>query len=593
MSKEISYNLPGFGFANCLLFGNAVSLMELLEKRGIIEKMKNVCQLGTMKYVYPGAHHTRYEYAFTQIMLISNIVATRGSGSRNIELSLTSSLKEYESKSYRISGGEVLQCLALLSNAGHMYDTFTSSKLITRLLQESKNNGTAFYSTYRRNLPADLRTTFDKLLETSNYYKLHLYNMIHLLKGMAHTPADESLCNLCVLLLSQLINPDLVTNEATQRIFHLYKKIRKIAYLSIDMVYTPASFGANLSRMIYSISSSIDELFDESSPMNQSINQLEDIIHRQIYDSPQCILNTTRIEQDRYVVYRDAIDNIKTIFDIRNLVLEKIEPYKSLHSISTPTALKDLLPKSVLLLSGLDPISTRKNLLTFDERVLTSIPSSRIAFGTQAAQNFETTYAAFGLISSKRICEDVQKIVAQAISYKLFRTTECAELMKYAIFSVYKYGDFFFNLSAPTGLSLNECVIIGNGCRNTAKMIRSRFSSQNISSTDQLHEVLSCADVLDQLTYQGLTVCFVGGVKASQYNKTQKLDELDGFIYFPTRDNGKTFAVIVEAKNKNYGGREAAKQLRATIPFLSNRVSATITELAKSAYMELQIKTAP
>ena len=29
----------------------------------------------------------------------------------------------------------------------------------------------------------------------------------------------------------------------------------------------------------------------------------------------------------------------------------------------------------------------------------------------------------------------------------------------------------------------------------------------------------------------GNVICFVGGIKASEYNKTSKLDELDGFIY--------------------------------------------------------------
>lgn len=31
MSKVISYNLPGYGFANCFLFGEAIFLMDLLE----------------------------------------------------------------------------------------------------------------------------------------------------------------------------------------------------------------------------------------------------------------------------------------------------------------------------------------------------------------------------------------------------------------------------------------------------------------------------------------------------------------------------------------------------------------------------------
>lgn len=251
-----------------------------------------------MKYVFPGAHHTRYEYIFTQLMLISNIVTTKGIIGRNIELALSASLNEYDFQSYKISGGEIMQCLAILSNASHMYDTFTSSKLLMRLLQESKSDGSGFYIVYKRNLPREIQPSFEELLNTNNYYKLHLFKMCHLLRGMAHTPANAKLCDLCIYLVEQLINPALIKNEATKRIFLLYKKIRKIAYLSVDMIYTPASFGANLNRMIYSISSYVDEMFNEDSSMNQSIYQLEDIIHRQIYDSAKVILNTTRIESE-------------------------------------------------------------------------------------------------------------------------------------------------------------------------------------------------------------------------------------------------------------------------------------------------------
>lgn len=64
------------------------------------------------------------------------------------------------------------------------------------------------------------------------------------------------------------------------------------------MIYTPASVGMNLNRMIYSFPSYTDELFNEDSTMNKAILQLEDMIHKQIYDSPRCILNSTRIEQE-------------------------------------------------------------------------------------------------------------------------------------------------------------------------------------------------------------------------------------------------------------------------------------------------------
>ena len=132
MIRTISYNLPGYGFASCYLIGQAIDLMDMLEDAGVLEKMKNTCQLGTMKYIYPGAHHTRYEYVFTQLMLISNVISVENP-QYAVDFARTSNLSEYEESGCKISGGAAMQCLAILSNIGHMYDTFTSARMVMKL----------------------------------------------------------------------------------------------------------------------------------------------------------------------------------------------------------------------------------------------------------------------------------------------------------------------------------------------------------------------------------------------------------------------------------------------------------------------------
>ena len=168
MIKEISYNLPGYGFASCYLLGQAIDLMDMLEDADILEKMKNTCQLGTMKYIYPGAHHTRYEYVFTQLMLISNVVSSENP-LYTVDFARTSNLSEYEELKCQISGGAVMQCLAILSNIGHMYDTFTSAKMVMKLLIESRDHKTSFYKVYRRNLPRNVWKKLDYVLDSGNF----------------------------------------------------------------------------------------------------------------------------------------------------------------------------------------------------------------------------------------------------------------------------------------------------------------------------------------------------------------------------------------------------------------------------------------
>jgi hypothetical protein len=37
MIKELTYNLPGYGFANCYLIGQAVDLMDMFESSDVIK----------------------------------------------------------------------------------------------------------------------------------------------------------------------------------------------------------------------------------------------------------------------------------------------------------------------------------------------------------------------------------------------------------------------------------------------------------------------------------------------------------------------------------------------------------------------------
>ena len=585
MIKELTYNLPGYGFANCYLIGQAIDLLEIFETTGIVEKMQNTCQLGTMKYVYPGAHHTRYEYVFTQLMLISNVASIEDER-RNVELSLSSNLKEYSALGHDLSGSALMQCLAILSNAGHMYDTFTADKILLRLLNESRVNKTDYYKIYKRNLPVPVRNKFDEALKTGNYYKLHLFHVIHILQGLCRSSQYKGLCELYCYLATQLIDPSLIKNEATERVFFLYKKIRKIAYLSVDMVYTPASFGANLSRMIYSIASYVDDLFDENSAMNKSIQQLEEIIHQQIYDSSLCILNTTRIEHELYDKYGSVTNELKDVFQLRAFLREEGE-YSELHSKSQPKAIKKLGKKSMLLLAKPWDSDSQEYDLTIESIVASKLPLTRIAYGTQLSQNLKRIYTAYGLISVEQVARDVQSIIAHSLANMSFGEQNKIDIIKYAIQSIYQFGDYYFNITSPKGFSPNDCVFINTGSKKTAKEIRKKFTKENVHDSDQLHEILSCANFLDTLDYAGTIVCFVGGIKACRYKKTEKIDELDGFIYLPNRTMPGKFAYIVEAKNYSKGEDDAAKQLKATQKYLAKNLSVTIVPKEKYAFMEI------
>lgn len=582
MKEELKYNLPGFGFATCSIMGEAVVLNSILEENNLINKMKNTCQLGTMKYVYPGAHHTRYEYVFTQLMLIHNI---RSEDKRNIELSLSSNLCEYNKFKKDVSGKVLLQCLAMLSNAGHMYDTFTSSRILLDLLIESKESKTDFYKIYKSNLPKEIKNKFDEILNDGNYYKLHLFNLLHILKEFRRKSKYRESCDLYICMVIQLLDSSLIKNEATSKIFYLYKKIRKIAYLSMDMVYTPASVGANLNRMIFTIPSYIDDLFDDQSAMNKSLNQLEEIIHQQIYNSAMSILNNSLIFSEKYDIYRNRIENIKNIVELRKLFLEQTDAYEDLHSVNEPNVLKMVKKDTTLILSK----DCRENDCYTEsliiKKAMNKLPK-RIVVGTQIAQNLNYINIVYALTSVKNISADVKRIISQVMETKLYNNEYKLDIVKYAIKSLYKYDQFYFNLSLPKNLTIDDCVFIGNETRTIADQIAQRVNSLLIDKEKQ-HEINSVIKVLDELNYRGLVLCYIGNIRISSYQENMNKDELDGFIYLPNKALKSGFAYIIEAKNFRNGENEAKKQLEDTKKFLCEDVNVNIYTLKKCAYMEI------
>lgn len=162
--------------------------------------------------------------------------------------------------------------------------------------------------------------------------------------------------------------------------------------------------------------------------------------------------------------------------------------------------------------------------------------------------------------------------------------------MKYAIKSIYKYNKFFFTLSGVESFDANQCVFIDNGCKKVAKQIKQKFNKGNITDADKLHEVLSCAAVLENISYAGTVLCFVGGIKANEYKNTEKKDELDGFIYFPSKNPNQEYAIIIEAKNYKNGEKDAVNQLSNTTQYLSDSLEESIGSLKKCAYMKLSVK---
>jgi hypothetical protein len=76
--EQQRYNLPGFGYMKIRLFPSARVVFRFLERYGHVSNLREINQLGPIRDVLPGAHHTRYEYLMAQLALITALCELKG-----------------------------------------------------------------------------------------------------------------------------------------------------------------------------------------------------------------------------------------------------------------------------------------------------------------------------------------------------------------------------------------------------------------------------------------------------------------------------------------------------------------------------------
>ncbi len=75
-NKKIDYYVQQLGKLAVKLCSQAQKCYNLLKQKGDIDAMKEIDQLGVIRGVYTGAHHTRWEYLMVQLSLV-NLLSSR------------------------------------------------------------------------------------------------------------------------------------------------------------------------------------------------------------------------------------------------------------------------------------------------------------------------------------------------------------------------------------------------------------------------------------------------------------------------------------------------------------------------------------
>lgn len=171
----------------------ATELYEELEHIGIINRVKEIPQLGVIK-VAKRLAKTRYDYIMLQLYL-HQMIKNHLQGHLRLTYNNCVAAKEFHNdykytKMDRPSIGDILQLLTIVYNIGHFYNTFTASRAVTMLSSEDD----IFYDIVVGASTSDrFHEAAQSILNSKNYQRLHLLNSILILERCDQAKQSVSL----------------------------------------------------------------------------------------------------------------------------------------------------------------------------------------------------------------------------------------------------------------------------------------------------------------------------------------------------------------------------------------------------------------
>ena len=216
------------------LYPYATELYEELNSIGIIERVKEIPQLGVIK-VKKKLEKTRFDYAMLQLYL-HKLIKNHLQGDLRFTYNNYINSKEfrddyvYSDKKNKPSMGDILQLLTIVYNVGHFYNTFTASRAITMLAEED----IAFRDVVINACKDERYQCAAKtILDSKNYQRLHLLNSILILEQ-----CDKSKQSISVALeiLYSYINEQSLSEESKLKYaFAIFRNIRTVSYMAYDL----------------------------------------------------------------------------------------------------------------------------------------------------------------------------------------------------------------------------------------------------------------------------------------------------------------------------------------------------------------------
>jgi len=524
------------------IYSYATELYEELKRIGIIERVKDIPQLGVIKVAKKLAK-TRYDYIMLQLYL-HQMIRYHLQGHLRLTYNNYVAAKEFRNdyqytKKDKPSIGDILQLLTIAYNIGHFYNTFTASRAVTMLASEDS----AFFDMVVGTSTSErFHEAAQSILNSKNYQRLHLLNSIMILERCDQSNQSVSLA---LEILYAYINESMLPEESKLKyVFTIFRNVRNVSYVAYDLQIAKTPLTIDLCNkeamelLLQELLSEYNNNQSSHSLVQSTAKLLDDTVYNE-NSNAICYYKISRkmvslIKKDSNYTNKDYYADL--FYDKSSILNQRhyrTRDYVQTHILKL-TFSGDSRDLSMALFADLERINNTRvgyyDRHSGEQTILVSIKKNCNA-ATKRYAAFKTMKCAVNYL--RRIT---------AISSDDVRFILCA---KFFLFYLFDENPIVIK---PT-IDRDKCVICTRGKNSRVKELEDLLHN-SVGTADENHEVEFLLELLDSDSINDTSITIPASILVYQKNAVgRQLCEFDGLIIHPMRKTNQL--VFLEAKNKN------------------------------------------
>jgi hypothetical protein len=571
MMRRLQHYLPDVGAIEADLHDESEVLHGLLEDRGEIGRTQRLVQLGLVQHAWPIARHTRWDFTMLLLDIIRRTKDLPGVhiGSK-VRLSPALSIS---------STRELLNCWALLLNTGHLHGTFaTESELLFEIRR----------SNFRIDLENELLASVPsgpgaswarRVLSNERTYQFYQLLAFYRLDRIARGSPQSSSWK---LILDRYVSPRPEESPALTKARDLFRRVRRLAFLTLDASLTPTPLEVRLSQLA-STPEALERLLVQETwgPREDELTSLEEFLAREIYNGREVLVALSNARPDLRRRLRAGLE--------KNGLRYVVESAASTdhHAVHRPgpersrAVVRGVIggPALTLMLRGNrislprrryeDSFARWSALLGAQAslHIVQNASGSQLVVQTNCHRGDPVDYAS-AIAGTIQLTERLRKKLAAGVSFEDFDQLVFSGLGKGIIEAALKHflpNAAHWEWEQPVGRSP-----VAFGRKADVLAIVERSAEHRKLTRSRRHELGSLRERLSTVQAE-LVVTAMSNIIAYGSDRVSQIAELDGVVVGVDFGRSDVVLTLVEAKYTKGAELKSANQLKATLAVLGSR----------------------